>query len=224
MNLSKSVIKAEEIKLVGRIHALPVAFAAAAFGQQEAAECREKSDDSEKKDRLEADIARVRSEAYTRGLAEGVKKGQEQSKKKYGDMIAAVNALTRELGALKRKIFAEAEEQVLDLAFAMAAKVIHQEVATNQDVIIGVLQEAVKNIVERDGLKIRLNPQDYRYIVEMKPDFLPRLVGVKNVSLEEDASVSRGGTVIETAHGEIDARLDRQLTEIRSAMRHGQEG
>jgi flagellar assembly protein FliH len=223
MNLSRSVIKAEEIRLVGKMRPLSIDFAVAAFGLDAPQESRKKAGCRSAGVGREEEITRAKTEAFALGHAEGMKKGQELCKKKYSSAVAAANEVAKELGLLRRKIFEDAEGQMLDLAFAIAAKVIHQEVSINDDVIVGVLREAIQNIVERDGLKIRLNPRDYHYIMEMKPDFLPSLVGAKNVSVEEDASVSRGGAVIETAFGEVDARLDRQFAEIRAAMQRDGE-
>jgi flagellar biosynthesis/type III secretory pathway protein FliH len=41
---------------------------------------------------------------------------------------------------------------------------------------------------------------------------------VKNIAFEEDPSVDRGGALIETLFGEVDARLEQQFHEIKTAM------
>jgi flagellar biosynthesis/type III secretory pathway protein FliH len=38
------------------------------------------------------------------------------------------------------------------------------------------------------------------------------------MSIVEDSSIRRGGVVIDTSSGEVDARLDQQLHEVRKAM------
>ena len=88
--------------------------------------------------------------------------------------------------------------------------------ATSKEVILGVLKGVLKNISETEGMKIRLNPQDFRYIMEVRKDFLQSIDGVRNVVFEEDVSIKRGGAVVETMFGEVDARLESQIKEITS--------
>jgi flagellar biosynthesis/type III secretory pathway protein FliH len=38
------------------------------------------------------------------------------------------------------------------------------------------------------------------------------------VEFEEDASIKRGGAIVETMFGEVDARIESQLKEIQAAM------
>jgi flagellar assembly protein FliH len=67
-------------------------------------------------------------------------------------------------------------------------------------------------------MKIRLHPDDFRYIMEIKSDFIRSFDGIKNIVFEEDVSVGRGGALIETVCGEVDARLDQQYNEVKTAM------
>jgi flagellar assembly protein FliH len=115
---------------------------------------------------------------------------------------------------------AKTEEQIVKLALAIAEKILNQEVATHKDVILGVLKGALKNISETEGMKIRLNPNDFRYMMEAKKDFLQSFEGLRNVVFEEDVAIKRGGAVVETMFGEVDARLENQLKEIKKAMMH----
>jgi len=119
---------------------------------------------------------------------------------------------------LKKNILDHAEEQIIQLSLAIAEKVIHHEVTTNREVIRNVLREAIKNIVDRENMKIRVHPHDFRYMMEIKSDFLQKFDGIRNIVFEEDETVLRGGAIIETLFGEVDARLDQQYHEIKTLM------
>jgi flagellar biosynthesis/type III secretory pathway protein FliH len=45
--------------------------------------------------------------------------------------------------------------------------------------------------------------------------------GLRNVVFEQDESLRRGGVFIETRFGDVDARLDRQLGELKAQMKRG---
>ena len=167
------------------------------------------------KGKLEEKIAEAKKEAHAKGFAEGV----ESRKQEFLVALNAMAGVTREIGEVRKRIFSEVEEQMLGLACSIAEKVIHTEVGTNKEIVLAVLRDAVKNVVDHDGMKIRLNPDDLRFITEMKPDFLQGISGLKNTIFQEDASIKRGGVILETISGEVDARLEQQLTEIKKTFK-----
>jgi flagellar assembly protein FliH len=154
-------------------------------------------------------------EAHETGLVQGIREGRELQKQ---ETLQVLCALIQDLSGLKKKMLETAEEQILHLALAVSEKVIHMETQTNREVVQHVLRDAMKNIVDRENMKIRLHPQDFQYMMEIKPDFLRNLDGVKNIVFEEDASIVRGGALIETLFGEVDARLDHQYNQIKSSL------
>lgn len=163
---------------------------------------------------MERNLSRVSDESYRKGYTEGV----EFQKKAIAPVLDAISTMTKMIPLIRQDIVAKTEEQVVKLALAIAEKILNQEVATRREVIIGVIKGVLKNISETEGMKIRLNPQDFRYIMEVKKDFLQSFDGVHNVIFEEDASIKRGGAIVETMFGEVDARLESQLKEIRTVM------
>ena len=152
---------------------------------------------------------------YDQGFAAGAASQKEQS-------LTALQALSealREMGNIKRQLYADAEEQMMSLVLAVAEKVIYNEVSTNSEIILGVLREAVKGVVDPEAMKIHLNPQDLLFITDMKPDFLKEFHGLKNVTLEEDKGLQRGGALLETIAGEVDARLEQRVKEVKGALK-----
>jgi len=159
-------------------------------------------------------IKKLGDEAYARGFAEG----QKSKHKEVIDALESLATATKSIPTIKKNILEKGEEQMVKLALAIAEKIIQQEVSTKKDVIFAVLKNAIKNIAETEGMKIRLNTQDFRYMMEVKKDFLQSFDGIRNVVFEEDSSIKRGGAVVETMFGDVDARLESQIKEIKTAM------
>lgn len=154
-------------------------------------------------------------QSYDQGFAAGAALQKEHA----STSLKALSQILREVGDVKKKMLAGAEEQMLALVIAVAEKVIYTEVSANDQIILEVLREAVKGVVDREGMKIRLNPQDFLIIMDMKADFLQEFSGLKNVSFEEDGGIQRGGAMLETIAGEVDARLEQRLREVKGAMK-----
>jgi flagellar assembly protein FliH len=163
-------------------------------------------------------IHQAELEAYNKGLSDGILQGRDIQKNEALNALQSMMGIVTEASELKKNILQGAEEQILRLALAIAEKVLHLEVTANPDVIQSVLKEAIKKIVDRENMKIRVHPQDFHYMMEIKADFLQSFDGIKNIVFEKDESIRRGGAIIETLFGEVDARLEQQYSEIKALM------
>jgi len=170
------------------------------------------------KDAFARKIRIAEQECYERGLSDGIRKGRELEKNETLQTLQAMSVIVKEMSALKKNALENLEGEIVQLSLAVAEKVIHLEATTNPEVIRGVLKEAIKNIGDRENMKIRVHPQDFHFMMEIKNDFLQSFDGIRNVIFAEDESIQRGGAIIETVCGEVDARLDQQYNEIKAAM------
>ena len=157
-------------------------------------------------------------EAYAKGLAEGRRAGAENERRRLSETMEALANSIRELDRLRDGCLEGNEEKILNLVFSVTEKVINREISTSRDIVHGVLKSAIKQVLDKDGITVRLNPEDYRYMMEINPGIIDGFDEIRNVSIVEDSGIRRGGVVIDTSSGEVDARLDQQLHEVRKAM------
>lgn len=223
MNSSKKskIIKSENVLLVDHGKATRAEFVRAKFesADEDGLPEEKKMTGAEKaRKEMKATISQVKDEAYKSGYKKGFNEGVDKQKKEAYKLVQAVTELVKEIGSYKKGIMEKAEGEMIDLAFGIAEKIVHQEITTNRDIVQSVMKDAIKNIVDKDGLKIRLNPDDFNYMMEIKNDFLQSIDGIKNVVFEEDAGIRPGGVIVESLFGEVDARIDRQFKEIRHRL------
>lgn len=224
MNLSNRVIKAQYIKLTDSKEKLQPRFIKINFQTKEKEEDIYKNKSNvraeivAKRREIEEKIEIIKKEVYDKAFSEGVREGRNQEKKKSSMAIESVAKLIQDLKILKDEFFENSEKEIIDLIFLIAKKVIHREVSTSREIIVSVLRDTVKNVRDKEGVKIRLNPKDYHYIMEATPDFLSKFCDIKNTLIEEDEEIRQGGAVIETPSEEIDATLDQQLNRIKETL------
>jgi flagellar assembly protein FliH len=156
--------------------------------------------------------------AYAAGYSEGMARGAEMEKRKLASPVSALEKILSDLTSLKKSIMAKIEPEILNLSILIAEKIIQQEIQSGREVYLSVMKEAIRTIVDREGMKIRMNPVDHDHMIEVNPGILNSFEGVKNPVFEKDDSLSQGDVVIETLFGEVDARLERQMEEIKSAL------
>jgi Flagellar biosynthesis/type III secretory pathway protein len=170
---------------------------------------------------IQAELSRcekAETEAYARGFTEGRKAGAEDEGRRLSEAMEALENSMRELDRLKNGCLEGNQEKILNLVFSVTEKVINREISTNRDIVHGVLKSAIKQVLDKEGIIVRLHPEDYRYMMEINPGIIDGFDDVRSMSIVEDSTIRRGGVVIDTSSGEVDARLDQQLHEVRKAM------
>jgi len=206
MSSYSRVIKSDSVKMVGAA----TRFSASAEQLQ--------PDEPFGKPQVVPDIEAIQKQSYDQGFSTGVQKGQELQKAALRKTTETMTGLISQLSVLKQQVLDHSESQMLHLVLAIAKKVIHREAAVDSGIVLDVIRQAIRHVADRDGMKIRLNPSDFRQIMMVKQDFLQSVDGVRNAVFEEDSGIQPGGAVIETRFGEVDARLERQIEELAASL------
>ncbi len=127
-------------------------------------------------------------------------------------------ALLGEVSRLKKSIINNSIQDMLRLVFAISKKVILKEIATDEKIIIDVINQALHSAIKSEELHIKVNPEDFSLVNEQKPLFLASISGLENISFESDPQINRGGCLLESSLGQVDATLETKLDEIHQQL------
>ena len=169
--------------------------------------------------RKEEDLEALRREFYEEGFAEGEKAGIERGKKDVETQVERFLTSIEEIVALKKNLYEGSEEELVDLILAAVNKIVRKELDLDREIVAGVIKGALKNLAGKKDILIRVNSQDYFYILEHKERLFAEDGNLRDVRFEEDDSVGIGGCLIESGSGEVDARIEKQLEMLEEAMR-----
>ena len=158
-------------------------------------------------------IARLEKEAYEKGFAQGQRDGLDLEKSKLEEMGRQYESLLTELRDLKVHIFRDSEGEMLRLIELIAKKIIGEEIKTGEAVISHSIRTAAKFLTDKRKVQIIINPDDMEEVKKMLPD-LTKLTKGGNFQLTEDPSIGKGGCILETGFGRINATIEDQLDEI----------
>jgi len=172
----------------------------------------EREDPTTKED-FKTKIARLEREAYEKGFAQGQRDGLDLEKSKMEEMGRQYEALLTELRDLKVHIFRDSEGEMLRLIELIVRKVIGEEIKTDETIIMHTIKSAAKFLTDKRKVRIIINPEDMEEVKKMLPD-LSRLTKGGNFQLTEDPTVGKGGCILETGFGRVNATIDDQLDEI----------
>lgn len=129
-------------------------------------------------------------------------------------------SLTHELAKVRAEreaLLQEAESEALDLAFALARRIISKKIEAQPELVRDVLKEVAQSARGRRSLVFRVHPDDLELVRAQQQTLSQELEGAA-VYFDDDATLSRGECVIETEAGRIDGRLDTQLQILRDAL------
>jgi flagellar assembly protein FliH len=172
----------------------------------------DKEDDllGEKEDR-KTRLARLEKEAYEKGFEQGQKDGLALEKSKVTEFGKQLENLFTGLRDLKPRIFSESEGEILKLVVMIARKIVHEEIKMDNKVIVNTIRSALSFLVDKRRLKIVINPDDMEEVRKILPD-LSRLTKGGHFQLTEDHSIEKGGCILETGFGRINATIADQLS------------
>jgi flagellar assembly protein FliH len=162
--------------------------------------------------------ASIEREAYEKGFAQGEKDGLEIGTKKIDNALDRIHQTLQEMGSYWQEFTRLNEKEILHMICLIAEKVVRGTVKVDHRVVRESIFEALNLAAERSEVTVRLSPQDVEYVKEVRPEFFDRIKELKSITIESDPSVSPGGCFMETAFGQVDARLESQLNEIAKAV------
>ena len=162
----------------------------------------------------ELQLAALEREAFTKGFEQGEKAGLQASSAHAESMLQRLAGALEELVSLRKSIIRQTERQMIELALAMAKRIVRREIALDEEFALALARVALDRLGDSIEATIRLHPDDHAIAVSRD------LAESRNshVSIVADGAVARGGCVVESDLGVIDASVEMQFEEIAGAV------
>lgn len=172
------------------------------------------------------EAARIREEARRRGFEEGRAEGRAEVAAAERERVARETAgladllrmAARSLQERREEVAAAVERDLVRLAVAVAEKIVRAEVRAGRAVAAASLRRAVELVTRRRRIKVLFHPDDRAMLEACLPALCADFPDLGTVDLEGNGGVSRGGCVVTTEEGVVDAALETQLEEIERGL------
>lgn len=165
-------------------------------------------------ERLKAVEEKAYSEAYSLGTEDGRKKAFEDASQQIKDSIANLGELFGKLSQVKKNLFVENEQHLIHTVLYLAKGLILKEIKTDPSVITGVLSKALENAHSEEEITIKMNPEDHAFVKTVEATAGNPFEKVPKYKIEEVATISRGGCIVETNYGVIDAQIETRVEKL----------
>jgi flagellar assembly protein FliH len=157
--------------------------------------------------RLLLETTRIREEARAEGVKLGREDGRREAQADCQRIKELANSYSQALDTLDFRV----GDMVLELALEVARHVIAGELMAKPERVLDVIQLALKQMVDTTReARLLLNPEDAALVRPHLEDVLDK----NRLRIVEDAHIVRGGCLIETPQGDLDATLQARWREV----------
>jgi flagellar assembly protein FliH len=162
----------------------------------------------------QARLASLEREAFAKGYAQGERAGMEAGARRADAMLRRVAQTLEDLAHLRKAIVRETESQMVQLALALARRVVHREVSLDPMLVAAMAHVALERIGQSTPATIKLHPEDFAIVAAHRGEAWESA----HVRVMPEPSVARGGCVVESEFGVVDGSLDAQFEELTRAL------
>lgn len=157
--------------------------------------------------------------AYEEGFSSGEKAGFTHGEQKALVLLDRLESIFEELVEFRENFVKGLESQVVDLARAIARKIIIEEISTRPEIIIKMVKEALSRLQRMGTITIKINPSLHEMFKKKRPELLdihPDIVFDINSQVPVTAPLVI--SEIEEVVTDIDALLANVMEEMKKTM------
>lgn len=167
---------------------------------------------------LQPDVERlsniVRQQAHAQGYEEGLAEARAELQVQLAAATDALMQAQRERHTLAQQHSAELAE----LALKIARKVIGGQLVVDPQTTGQIVERTIAELAPSSDVTVRVNPGELETVQSREHDLQRLIAGGGSISIIADESVDRGGCIISSAVGEIDARIETKLGVLEQAF------
>ena len=163
-----------------------------------------------------------REQGLTEGLAEGQQLGREETIRQFTAQLEALAtswaAALAELESGRQEMLHCAREDIVQLALAIGGKITRRVIELDSAVVKDQVADVLGLVNQPSGVTLSISPEDRKLVESVLPALFEKLGRSDHVELRDDPDVERGGCVLTTGKGRIDATVSTQIDRIAAAL------
>ncbi|MBS0425490.1 MAG: flagellar assembly protein FliH [Proteobacteria bacterium] len=152
---------------------------------------------------------------YAAGLQEGHAEGRAIAETEVKAEVARIQAILLKLDQDLQQMDQQVAASLLELAIALAKKMVTEALKLQPELIVPIVQEAIRNLPNvTQPPRLFLHPEDAKLVLA----YLSEQLELDHWSIREDEQLSRGGCRIETGGSEINGSLEVRWQRVLSTI------
>lgn len=173
-----------------------------------------------------AEVERLRQEAWQVGHATGALQAeaefdarveaevQHRVRERLSHLVPALQTATQQLIDDREQILLQWETAAIRLSLTLAERIVRRELQIQPAAPRALIAEALQLTAGAASIVLRLHPEDVAELQADSTDWQQFSSGQSPIKVIADAGLTRGGCLVETPEGEIDGRIESQLSRL----------
>ena len=171
-----------------------------------------------------------RARGLAEGQAQGRREGSEKARKdaqhaalneargRISELLGALQAGASEFDQAKRRLIAQAESGIIELALAIARRVCKTRAEQSSDVAVAAAIQLIEMVRGESDFEICVSRADFEAVRSSAADFLKAVNSSQHCRVLADESIGPGDCVLRGRSGTIDASIDKQIDRVAAAL------
>ena len=171
-------------------------------------------------------LAEGRAEGSKRGLEEGRRQGHDAALAEYRKRLSEVNTALagalQQLEAHRVELMDGAAKDVMQLALAVAGKIVRRAGQIDPNAAIETVQAALRLVVEAGDISIHVHASCLETLNHHLPALKQQWPRLGRIHIVSDDTVAPGGCIVKSAAGSVDMDFQTQLDRIAAELLPGE--
>lgn len=157
------------------------------------------------------DLDALRQEAYSQGMADATARFQAE----VTQVVAAFADGCQKIDSHRKIMFQHNRAELVNLLILLVQKILRQELTTPRTIVAATLEAALEQAIESEEYYVTLHPEDLAAAEAKVPELVAAVRGLARLVLKTDATMTRGGCLLESAVCTVDASIETQVDSLR---------
>jgi flagellar assembly protein FliH len=167
-----------------------------------------------------AEADQIRVAAHAEGFAAGL----DEARGRLGPAATALADALREVQAERDRAADRVEAAAVTLGLAVAEQALQAALAVQPERVVDAVRGALRRLAERDRVTVLVHPDDLELIREAVPALVGELGGMGHCEVQAERRLARGGAMVRTTEGEVDATVATKLARAGEAISEALRG
>lgn len=167
--------------------------------------------------KLEEQIREREQLSFERGRREGERALSEQLMRQRSELKELQNGVLHSLREAMAQVTQDCEGALVALALEIAGKVV-ADTPISSEIVEAAVREALAQVEQQSSLMVSLNPMDFELLQQVNAPLLLVDVGGERLRFQTSPKVSRGGCLVHTRFGVIDAQRETKFKALKQSI------
>jgi flagellar biosynthesis/type III secretory pathway protein FliH len=158
------------------------------------------------------------AEAERQGLEHGKQRGYTEFCAQVAEHMRLLRVTLAQLAGAKEHVLRSMQGEIAKMAMQIAKRITSTEVVVTPDIVQNQITMALEKVKDREHISVHVHPEDLEQARAHKDAFARVLEAPKSFEIVSNTKVDRGGCIIETNQGNVDARIETQLAALEIAF------